>query len=227
MSARDLSIIVPAHNAAATLQAALESALHADGLLEILVVDDGSTDDTFVQATQLGAGLAAAGRTPLRVLHQPRAGPSAARNLGVARAKGQLLAFLDADDMWVAGNPDTRREELAAGPAVSLGLIQLCTGDPAQPSGPPFEGLQVGAALIPRAVFETVGPFETSMDLGEDVDWFLRARDAGVTITFGTEVALAYRSHPGSLSARRADRGHGLLDALHRSVDRRKSSEGR
>jgi hypothetical protein len=63
------------------------------------------------------------------------------------------------------------------------------------------------------------------MDLGEDVDWFLRAREAGVAIVFGTEVVLAYRSRPGSLSSRRADRGHGLLHALHRSVDRRRSAE--
>jgi glycosyltransferase involved in cell wall biosynthesis len=222
----DLSIVVPAYNARATLETMLASALQADGLLEVLVVDDGSTDGTLERANELAAAWGGAGRPPLRVLTQSRAGPSAARNLGAALAEGQLLAFLDADDAWLAGVPDGRRELLAAGPTVALGLIQCYVGEPGQPFGHPFEGFQVGAALIPRRVFESVGPFELGMDLGEDVDWFLRARDAGVSIVFGSDVALAYRSVPGSLSARRSDRGHGLLEALHRSVERRRSGEG-
>ena len=225
MTTGDLSIIVPAHNAAATLEAAIGSALGADGLLEVVVVDDGSTDDTLVRANEMAAALTAAGRPLLRVLSQPQAGPSAARNFGAANAKGGLLAFLDADDRWVAGVPDARREGLTDGRTVALGLIQYYVGDPAEPSGEPFEAFSACTALIPRNVFESVGPFEPGMDLGEDVDWFLRAREAGVAIVFGSEVALEYRSRPGSLSSRRADRGHGLLHALHRSVDRRRAAE--
>ncbi len=159
------------------------------------------------------------------MLSQPQAGPSAARNFGAANAKGELLAFLDADDRWVAGVPDSRREELTDGRTVALGRIQYYVGDPAEPSGEPFEAFSACTALIPREVFESVGPFEPGMDLGEDVDWFLRAREAGVAIVFGSEVVLEYRSRPGSLSSRRADRGHGLLHALQRSVDRRRSAE--
>ena len=107
----DLSIIVPAHNAAATLEAAIGSALEADGLLEVVVIDDGSTDDTLARANEMAAAMSAAGGPLLRVLSQPQAGPSAARNFGAANAKGGLLAFLDADDRWVAGVPDSRRRE--------------------------------------------------------------------------------------------------------------------
>jgi glycosyltransferase involved in cell wall biosynthesis len=226
MRPADLSIIVPAHNAGATLEATLASARQADGLLEILVVDDGSSDDTLVRANRLARAWEQAGPPALRVLTQGQAGPSAARNLGAANAEGRLLAFLDADDTWLAGVPDARRDSLGTGPTVVLGLIQCYAGEPGRPEGDPFEGFQVGAALIPREVFEAVGPFEPGMDLGEDVDWFLRAREAGVALVFGSDVTLAYRSAPGSLSARRADRGHGLLDALHRSVDRRRSGGG-
>jgi glycosyltransferase involved in cell wall biosynthesis len=221
----DLSIIVPAHNAAATLEAAIGSALEADGLLEVVVVDDGSTDDTLARANEMAAAVAGAGRPLLRVLSQAQAGPSAARNFGAANAKGRLLAFLDADDRWVAGVPDSRRKGLTDGRTVVLGLIQYYVGEPAEASGDPFEAFSACTALIPRDVFESVGPFEPGMDLGEDVDWFLRAREAGVAIVFESEVVLAYRSRPGSLSSRRADRGHGLLHALHRSVDRRRSAE--
>lgn len=225
MTTGDLSIIVPAHNAAATLEAAIGSALEADGLLEVVVVDDGSTDDTLARAKALTATMEAAGRPPLRVLSQPQAGPSAARNFGATNAKGELLAFLDADDRWVAGVPDSRRKGMTDGRTVALGLIQYYVGDPAEPSGEPFGAFSACTALIPRDVFESVGPFEPGMDLGEDVDWFLRAREAGIVMVFGSEVVLEYRSRPGSLSSRRADRGHGLLQALHRSVDRRRSSE--
>jgi glycosyltransferase involved in cell wall biosynthesis len=174
----------------------------------------------------LAAALRAAVRPPLRVLtHTQRVGPAAARNLGVAKSEGEVLAFLDADDTWLAGVPDPRRAALASAPAVALGLIQPYLGDPPEPSGAPFEGFQVGAALIPRGVFETVGPFESGMALGEDLDWFFRARDGGVPLVFVPEAVLGYHMRAGSLSARQAARGHGLLHALHRSIDRRRSSE--
>ena len=177
MSTGDLSIIVPAHNAAATLEAAIDSALEADGLLEVVVVDDGSTDDTLARANEMAAAMAGVGRPLLQVLSQPQAGPSAARNFGAANAEGELLAFLDADDTWVAGVPDPRREGLTGGLTVALGLIQYYVGDPAVPSGEPFAAFSACTALIPRDVFVSVGPFEPGMDLGEDVDWFLRARE--------------------------------------------------
>ena len=75
----------------------------------------------------------------------------------------------------MAGVPDSRRQGLTDGRTVALGLMQYYVGDPAEPSGDPFEAFSACTALIPRDVFESVGPFEPGMDLGEDVDWFLRA----------------------------------------------------
>ena len=117
MNRHDLSIVIPAHNAARTLEATIDSALGADGLLEILVVDDGSTDETLELAVGLASALREAEQTRLRVLTQAHAGPSAARNLGAASAQGDVLAFLDADDTWLARVPDPRRAALAPGSA--------------------------------------------------------------------------------------------------------------
>jgi glycosyltransferase involved in cell wall biosynthesis len=90
------SVVVPTYNRAALLGEALDSILAQEGpKLEILVVDDGSTDDT--------ARLAGAYGDRIVYLHQERQGPAAARNLGVARARGDWIAVLDSDDLWLPG----------------------------------------------------------------------------------------------------------------------------
>ena len=92
----DLTVVMPLHNAAPWVGDAIASVLaNADGLLELIVVDDGSTDD--------GAAIAERFGPPVRVVRQPMPGPSAARNAGIAQARGTLVGFLDADDLWVAG----------------------------------------------------------------------------------------------------------------------------
>jgi glycosyltransferase involved in cell wall biosynthesis len=223
VSPPDLSVIIPAHNAAATLPATLASLEGADGLLEVVVVDDGSTDGTGPLVRSL-ADRAVSGPAGLRLVTQPRGGPSAARNRGAEEAEGEVLAFLDADDLWMAPAPDPRRTGLPDGPAIALGRVLCHAGTPLVPQGEPFDGFFTGAALIRRPAFDRVGPFDTGLTLGEDVDWFLRAREAGVPLTFHPEVVLGYRLRPGSLSSRRTDRSHGLLAALHHSVDRRRTA---
>jgi glycosyltransferase involved in cell wall biosynthesis len=88
-----ITAIIPVHNGERHLAEAIQSVL-AQTLPpgEIIVVDDGSTDASAAIAQSFGA--------PVRVLAQPNLGPAAARNLGLAHATGDLLAFLDADDLW-------------------------------------------------------------------------------------------------------------------------------
>src|SRR4029077_6770756 len=91
-----VSVIIPFFNAAPFLHEALASVLAQRGVeLEVLAVDDGSTDGGARIALDFGA--------PVRCLLQPRSGTAAALNLGIAAARGDLLAFLDADDVWVEG----------------------------------------------------------------------------------------------------------------------------
>lgn len=88
-----ISVIIPAYNAAAFLRNAIESALRQTlPALEILVVDDGSRDETGRIAASYGA--------PVRCLRRENGGLSAARNTGIEAAQGEWLAFLDADDLW-------------------------------------------------------------------------------------------------------------------------------
>jgi len=94
--APDVSVVIPAYNAAWCVAKAIESVLVQEGAdFEIIVVDDGSTDDTAAVLARYGDAI--------RVVRQRNQGLSAARNAGIRAAQGEFVAFLDADDWWLAG----------------------------------------------------------------------------------------------------------------------------
>jgi glycosyltransferase involved in cell wall biosynthesis len=220
-----LSVIVPARDAARTLGVTLASVALADRLCDIVVVDDRSSDRTAEVAREANRSLG----VPVQLITlEPSVGPvdhhgaSAARNAGAAVARGDVLAFVDADDLWSAPSPDPRFAALEAGADIAVGRVQ-CVREVAgtlEAFGPPFRGFLNGTALIRRDVFVGVGGYEPDLDKGEDLDWYLRARDAGMKIQWVDDVVLTYRLHSGSASALKADRHHGLLVALQRSIVR-------
>jgi hypothetical protein len=94
MTSPTISVIIPCHNAAAFIADALRSVLaQTVPALEVLVIDDGSTDDSAKRAEAFGP--------PVRVMRQENRGVSAARNRGLDAARGDWVAFLDADDLWL------------------------------------------------------------------------------------------------------------------------------
>jgi len=219
--AGDLTVIMPLHNAAPWVGAAIASVLaNADGLLELIVVDDGSTDD--------GAAIAEGFGPPVRVVRQPCRGPSAARNVGIAQARGTLVGFLDADDLWVAGRPDPRRALLEADPKVDLVMAraQPVAGDPLRPYGEPTVGIQLGTWLMRRSMLERHGGMDERLRHAEDVDWLLRLREAGVRMVLSEAVTTHYRLRHGSLMRDHDATRHGLLAVLHASLRRRGAGEG-
>ena len=167
-----VSVIVPVRDGAAHLGDALESVLaqtHRPAA-EILVVDDGSRDGS----AEVAACFATRG---VRCVSQPPTGAAAARNLGVARTSGDLLAFLDADDLWTPDALAQRCAALAEAPArdLVLGRVEQFLSpdldDDARarlrcPAGS-LPGFLPGAMLVRREAFARVGPFETHWELGE------------------------------------------------------------
>jgi len=130
-----ISVIIPAYNAAAHIGEALASVAGQGGgfRLEVIVVDDGSTDATRGQVAAFARGLAAAGTSDpgqwrgdgrgalrVRLFTQANAGPAAARNRGIRAATGELIAFLDADDRWPADRLRVQVPILAQHPRVGL-----------------------------------------------------------------------------------------------------------
>lgn len=187
-----VSVVVPAHDAATTIGAALRSALaQRPAPLEIVVVDDGSTDGTVAAAR----AAAADGGPEVRVLSQPQAGPSAARNRGIEACRGDWIALLDADDVWRPDKWAVQRQALAAHPeAVAVaadwvrhdGAFGAGEGPPAPSSDSPAVTVVTEVDLLRLNRFQTstvvaradalraVGGFDSALDGVEDWDCWRR-----------------------------------------------------
>ena len=218
------SVIIPAYNATATLADTVASVRRQRaGQLEIVIVDDGSTDGTATLVRELGEDI--------RYIHQSNAGAAAARNTGLAGATGQLIAFLDADDEWPDDSLALRLAALAQHPDWSLvqGRTLAIRADrgpmsPAASHGDPWVGPLLGSALIRRPVFEQVGLFDSALQPAEDLDWFVRAREQQVVMGELDEVVLHYRLHGSSLTRGLDPVSKKLLLTLKRSLDRRRAA---
>ena len=188
-----ISVVIPVFNGARFLADAIDSALGQDGVsVEVIVVDDGSTDAT--------ARVAAGYGERITYLRQPNRGPSAARNSGIARARGDFLAFLDSDDVWPPRNLFTLLAAMTAGVDIVLGQIQEQRFEAEQQawvaSRKPTFSLSLCAMLVRREAVARVGPLDETIRIGEDKDWFYRAKEAGQHIVYLAEhIALYHRRH--------------------------------
>lgn len=220
-----VSVVIPLYNAAPFIGEALAS-VQAEGhpALEVIVVDDGSTDGSLALALERFPGV--------RAIRQERAGIGAARNRGVAMARGQVLAFLDADDRWPPGRLAPLLAALARldSPGMVFGRVRhfLCPSLGARDRtrfhcpDEPVPGYSAGAMVTRLVDFRSVGPFEEDLRVGEFLGWLARARDRGLAGATIEEVVLERRIHGANqtLRARGAFADYVLM--LKRSLDRRR-----
>ncbi len=182
-----VSTIIPAFNSARTLAQAIESALaqQFEGQ-EVIIVNDGSTDDT--------ASILAGYGDRIRVIDRTRVGISAARNAGAAAARGDYLAFLDADDAWLPGRLARTCDALDGNPDAVLSFTDMIPVDPNGALGAPWVagkapsmadlltrgwGIYPSAVTMRRRVFEQCGGFEPKLPAFEDLYLWLMAREHG------------------------------------------------
>lgn len=213
-----ISAVIPARNAAATLARAVAS-VHAQtyAQVECIVVDDGSTDDTATLAERLGA----------RVISQPCAGGAAARNRGAREARGELLAFLDADDEWLPERLMRMTAALAGADACICAnsvvgedppmgrLVQMRPWPVTVEQLLAWEGTVVSPAsnlLIRRDAF---AGFDEELSQAEDWPLLVQLVASG-RLTYVDEPLVVYHWHAGNLT-RNLD---GLAASLRCSYDR-------
>jgi glycosyltransferase involved in cell wall biosynthesis len=215
-----ISVIIPVYNGdrylAEAIRSVLNQTLPPD---EIIVVDDGSTDDTAALVRSMGA--------PIRYCRQSNHGPAAARNRGLELARGEILAFQDADDLWTAGRLAIQVGLLTRHPTAQavIGRTQFFYEDTApaefaamaDATVSPHWFLGIHSGLYRRAAFEAVGPFDAALRYHEDIDWFRRARAAGLIILPHEDVVLLHRRHAGNMTNDRAALRRELLYMLRRS----------
>lgn len=216
-----ISVVIPVYNAEQYISAALDSvAAQTYRPLEIIIIDDGSTDESARRIAAAQARLA----LPIRTLFQENRGPAAARNQGLAVAQGEFIAFQDADDLWAMERLSLQRNILQSNPAASavIGRAQFfydpvtTTPTPEQLDAPTwFFGMHSG--LYRRAAFEQVGNFNETLRYYEDIDWFRRAQTAGVTILAHNGVVLYHRRHAHNMTNDKVPLRRDLLRMLRQS----------
>jgi glycosyltransferase involved in cell wall biosynthesis len=231
MSANDqahVSVIVPAHNAERYLAEALESVMaQSDGRLETIVVDDASADGN-------GGVAASFGRRGVTCLSLPRQrGIGGARNAGIAAATGDLLAFLDADDLWPPARTGVLLRALQAHGegGIAIGHVEhfICPNITAEQRAslrapPPTQlGYFAGTILLRRSDFLSVGGFDEDLVLGEFIDWFSRARHAGLTAVAVPEIVLRRRMHDSNQTLRQRHAARDYLAVVRREIGRKKA----
>ena len=220
-----ISIVIPAYNCARYLPAAIESALGQSlAPLEVIVVDDGSTDGVADAAGRYAASV--------RYVYQVNAGSGPARNAGVGMAQGDWLAFLDGDDYWDADKLARQAAAVLADPALDIVFahVQQFFSDDIDPAlaerirlpKDPMPGCCASAMLIRRAAFDRVGLFATGYQVSEFLDWYSRATAAELRETTLSDVLVYRRVHGGNNSLRwRAAIGE-YARVLKAAIDRRR-----
>jgi glycosyltransferase involved in cell wall biosynthesis len=211
-----MSVIIPVHNRCQFLSEALDSVLgQRYEPLEILIVDDGSTDDVRNWL------LKYSGR--VEYMRQDHRGPSAARSAGVRRAQGDLIAFLDNDDLFTPSHLNRLAGCMEADPDVQIAQGQLRNFRDEEGTkfwcSTAYFLASLPSAIYRRELFESVG-IDESLWYGEDLDFFMRCWEHNIKKVTVDHLSLLYRRHGENMTHNRNLRELGLVAVYRRRRDR-------
>lgn len=218
-----VSALCAVYDGARYLRAALASAMaQTRPAEEIIVVDDGSRDESAAIADAMPG---------VRVIREAHAGVAATRNKALAHARGDLVAWLDADDLWTPDKLAVQVAYLDAHPDVGMTFThQRLFFEPgtARPYwvrdemiGQDSPIIGTCSMVVRRHLFERVGGFDGAKTPSDDTDWVLRARDVGIAHVVQPETLLFRRVHPSNISTT-MPLGKGLMLGMLRDVIARK-----
>lgn len=222
-----ISVIIPVYNCEKYISEAINSVLKQDYLpLEIIVVDDGSTDKTTENIKEFGSQIT--------YIYQENGGTAKARNNGIKNAKGDYFAFLDADDIWVENKLKMQMEVFVTNPETDLvfGEIQQFYSPDLDESikkqiychPQPLIGCSPTVMLIKREAFFTIGEFSTNLKIAEFGDWYARVKESDLNVSIPPIVMAKRRLHQGNKG--RQNKQEATVDyvrMIKASLDRRRA----
>ncbi len=216
-----VSVIVVVRNGERALAGALDSiAGQTRQPDQVLVIDGQSTDRT--------AEIARA--RDVDYVLQPDLGLASARNLGISLCVGDLIVFLDHDDRWLPAKLERQLSTMAAHPNLAYVTTMLrrhraddAHGSFAQLAGDIVNGATPSTLMARRSTFDLVGPFDPSLRIGCDTDWFARARDLALPTEMLDEVLIEKHLHRLNLSTDGATNQREMLEVVRRSLSRKRS----
>lgn len=215
---------IPVRDGEAYLAEAIESVLaQSQPCDQVILVDNGSTD----RSAEIAAGFG----SPVEVVTEPRSGIGAARNAALRAARGDYLAFLDADDVWEAEKTTLQLAAFEAEPQLQLvfgHVRQFISPDLADEDAEglrvpadPQPGQHLGAMLARREAIEAIGQWG-EVRVSDGLTFFLRARELGLAQTMLAETVMLRRVHGGNHSLSNRDQRREFALHLKRSLDRRR-----
>lgn len=230
MNASCISCIVPVFNGERFLREAIDSILaQTYRPLEIIAVDDGSTDSTPAILTSYGE--------PVHYIAQSNAGPATARNAGIREATGDFIGFLDSDDLWHPTKLTRQMECFNERPDLNISVTNVQNFWMPELNeeqehfrkhrrGQALPGYSTVTLLARRKIFDAIGVFDTTLKHGDDTDWFLRAEEHGAQIELLPEVLVYRRLHENNRSREWAARSQAeYLMLIKKLVERRRARE--
>lgn len=220
-----ISVILPVFNGAQFLGEAIQSVLDQNyEPLEIIVVNDGSTDSTQQVALNFGDKII--------YVKKENGGVSSARNHGLKLAKGEFISFIDSDDLWLNNKLLLQHILFSKNPQIEIiqGLIRRFLSPGIKPpknfikdiDEQPTLTLHLGAGLFKKSVFDKIGLFDETMKFSEDIDWFLRAIESRIKFSLIEETTYLYRIHESNMTLDGKNTNMYLLKAFKKSLDRRR-----
>ncbi len=221
MTAPAVSVVIPAHNAGRFVHEAIESVLAQSIPVELVVVNDGSTDATASIIDSYGGDVHA--------VHQERRGLGGARNRGIQASRAEWIAFLDADDLWVPDKLERQTAVLAA-----RSEVDMVFGHGVEFSSPdgdrrwrvraePFPAYSACAALVRRALFDRIGVFREGGTVGEFMEWYARALEGGAQSAILERIVFHRRVHEANMTRTAEGIREQYLDVIRGHLKRQRT----
>lgn len=222
-----ISVVIPVYNCEKYIEETLGSVLtQTIKPFEIIVVDSSTDKTSEILKKHL---------TKISYIYQPKQGIGAARNAGIKAASGNYYAHLDADDLWMKDKLEKQRETFLQDPELDITgtfmesyfSTELNEDDKKNVYCPPdpVPGFSASAILVKKEAFLRVGFYETNWRVGQDLSWFIRAKETGLKEKMIPEVLVKRRLHKTNTDLMNKEFAGERVKILKASLDRRRNKQ--